>query len=29
MYNPDHWYEFGAARPGLLRLALERRAAWE
>ena len=30
MYNPDHWYEFGALRaPGLLRLALECRAAWE
>ena len=30
MYNPDHWYEFGTLRaPGLLRLALEWRAAWE
>jgi len=30
MYNPDHWYEFGTQRaPGLLRLALEFRAAWE
>ena len=30
MYNPDHWYEFGMLRaPGLVRLALEWRAAWE
>ena len=30
MYNPDHWYEFGTLRaPGLVRLALEWRAAWE
>ena len=30
MYNPDHWYEFGTLQaPGLLRLALECRAAWE
>jgi pimeloyl-ACP methyl ester carboxylesterase len=30
MYNPHHWYEFGMLRaPGLWRLALEWRAAWE